>query len=199
MNQAKNNAGSGRLVLLVGPSGSGKGTVLALLREWHPEWVFPVSATTRAPRPGERDGQTYFFLSEEEFLAREKAGDFLETAVVHGGARYGTLASQIVPQVQKGKIVVREVDIAGFHSLKKHFSPPVLRSIFLLPPPKAVLVRRLRERSPIGEEELARRMASLQRELPVASECDVQIEPQEGNPAAVARAAERAAACGMLC
>ena len=80
----------GRLMVLTGPTAVGKGTVEAALRKEHPEVWVSVSATTRAPRPGEVDGVTYWFMSEDEFEAKERAGEFLETALVHGMAHYGT-------------------------------------------------------------------------------------------------------------
>ena len=79
----------GRLMVLTGPTAVGKGTVEAALRKQHPEVWVSVSATTRAPRPGEVDGVTYWFMSEDEFEAKERAGEFLETALVHGMAHYG--------------------------------------------------------------------------------------------------------------
>ena len=80
----------GRLIVLTGPTAVGKGTVETALRKAHPEVWVSVSATTRDPRPGERDGVNYWFISEPEFLRRQEAGEFLETAVVHGMAHYGT-------------------------------------------------------------------------------------------------------------
>lgn len=89
------NTHAGRLIVLTGPTAVGKGTVEAKLRADHPEVWVSVSATTRAPRPGEVDGVNYWFLTEDEFLAREAAGEFLETAVVHGMAHYGTLLKPV--------------------------------------------------------------------------------------------------------
>ena len=89
------NTHAGRLIVLTGPTAVGKGTVEAKLRADHPEVWVSVSATTRDPRPGEVNGVNYWFLSEDEFLAKEQAGEFLETAVVHRMAHYGTLLKPV--------------------------------------------------------------------------------------------------------
>ena len=96
------NTHAGRLIVLTGPTAVGKGTVEAKLRADHPEVWVSVSATTRAPRPGEVDGVNYWFLTEDEFLAREAAGEFLETAVVHGMAHYGTLLKPVEEHLAAG-------------------------------------------------------------------------------------------------
>ena len=94
----------GRLIVLCGPAGVGKGTVLGRVREQHPEIWLSVSATTRQPRPGEVDGVNYFFMTEPEFLAKEKAGEFLETADVFGLAHYGTPVKPVVEHLERNKI-----------------------------------------------------------------------------------------------
>ncbi len=86
----------GRLIVLCGPAGVGKGTVLGRVREQHPQIWLSVSATTRKPRPGEVDGVNYFFMTEQEFLAKEDAGEFLKTADVFGLAHYGTPVKPVV-------------------------------------------------------------------------------------------------------
>ena len=112
------NSTRGKLVLILGPSGVGKSVILKKLRERHPELHFPRSATTRARREGEGD-DLYRFLPEAAFDALLSDGEFLETAIVHGGARYGTLKNEIVPAIELGKTVVREVDVQGFDSISR--------------------------------------------------------------------------------
>lgn len=196
----------GKLVLVIGPSGVGKSVILRGLRKKHPELVFPRSATTRPRRRGEGD-DLYRFLSEEEFDACLKNGAFIEWATVHGGppdprpirtssgrangivrggARYGTLKEEILPAIEAGKTVVREVDVQGFQSIRGDplFSGPAPRyrlvSIFILPESREQLIERIRRRAPIAEDELGRRIASMDRELAMAPLCTVSILNREG-------------------
>lgn len=176
---------TGKLVLIIGPSGVGKSVVLRSLMKRHPEWVFPRSATTRARRSGEGD-DLYRFLSDAEFDALVAQGKVLEWAQVHEGARYGTLEEEIVPALAQAKTVVREVDIQGFHSIRAHalFAGEAVRfpllSIFILPESRTKLIERIRRRAPISEEELQRRMVSVDRELADAALCTAQVVNREG-------------------
>ncbi len=187
---------SGKLVLIIGPSGVGKSVILQSLRQRHPEFVFPRSATTRDRRPQESD-DLYHFVTEEEFslwLSEEK---FLEWAQVHHGARYGTLLSEIVPFIEAGKNVVREVDVQEFRSIRKH---PLfktnggrypLRTIFILPESEEQLVTHITERAPIADNELKRRIESMKNELAIAPETDMQIQNREGKlPETIAQVEE---------
>lgn len=176
---------TGKLVLVIGPSGVGKSVILRALKVRHPALVFPRSATTRRRRPGEKD-DLYRFVSSMEFDALIAQGKVLEWAVVHGGERYGTLADEIVPPMEQGKIVVREVDVQGFESIRAHalFSGPRARhpllSVFILPESRDQLVARIRKRAPMGADELARRLKSMDRELEAAPLCTAQIVNREG-------------------
>jgi guanylate kinase len=176
---------SGKLVLIIGPSGVGKSVILKELRNRHPEFHFPKSATTRKRREGEGD-DLYNFVSDEEFDAHVEEGDVLEWAVVHGGARYGTLAEEIVPYIEEGKTVIREVDVQGFDSIRNHQlfrgddSPYALQSIFILPENEGQLVKRITKRAPIDDDELNRRKASIEKELTYADLCDAKINNVEG-------------------
>ena len=172
---------SRNFILLIGPSGSGKGTMLSLLKERHSEVFFPVSATTRAPRPGEKEGETYYFLSKKDFQQKIKEDAFLEYACVHGENYYGTLIKPIKEALDAGKIVVREIDYQGFLSVQKTELAPYMRSIFILPPLESVLRKRIQERAPITEEELDARMESMKKELAVANDCDTQLQLVDGN------------------
>ncbi len=175
----------GKLVLLIGPSGVGKSVILRELRKRHPEFVFPKSATTRERRKGETD-LLYDFVTDDVFTAMIEEGKFLEWAQVHKGARYGTLKEEILPPIEQGKIVVREVDVQGFVSMREHelFSGThpryALQTIFILPEDTDQLVARIRNRAPIGEEELARRIASMEDELKHAELCDHAIVNRQG-------------------
>jgi len=176
------NTFSGLFLLVVGPSGVGKGTAISLLKERHPEWIFPVSATTRTPRPGEADGATYHFFSQEEFQQKIIQGDFVEWACVHGEHFYGTLKSEIFPALEAGKIVLREVDFQGFLSIRETVPHKNLITFFLLPPPREVLIQRIRERAPISDAELESRLKSMEKELLAAPECDFCIQTTDGDP-----------------
>ena len=130
------NTHAGRLIVLTGPTAVGKGTVEAKLRADHPEVWVSVSATTRAPRPGEVDGVNYWFLTEDEFLAREAAGEFLETAVVHGMAHYGTLLKPVEEHLAAGVPTILEIDLQGARRVKQRAAELDLEVVyvFIAPP-----------------------------------------------------------------
>lgn len=176
---------SGKLVLIIGPSGVGKSVILQALRERHHEVHFPRSATTRQRREGEGD-DLYRFVSDADFDGLIEEGKVLEYAVVHGQERYGTLVDEIIPHIDDGKVVIREVDVQGFDSIRKHKffresdSGYELQSLFILPDSKKQLIAHITDRAPITEEELARRIVSMEGELDHAEDCDVQIVNREG-------------------
>lgn len=175
----------GKLVLFMGPSGVGKSVILKELRRKHLEFTFPKSATTRKRRRGEGD-DLYYFVNEDAFDALVADGKVLEWAVVHGDARYGTLVEEILPPIQSGKTVVREVDVQGFDSIRTHHhfrnpdAPYRLQSVFIMPENRAQLIARITKRAPISAEELERRIASMDRELTYARLCDAQVVNHEG-------------------
>lgn len=171
---------TGKFFLILGPSGSGKGTVLDALRDNHPDFVFPISCTTREPRPGEQDGEVYRFVSKEEFQRRMAAGDFLEWAVVHGENYYGTLKDEIMKPLSEGKTVIREVDVQGLRSIRELIPKENLTSIFLTVDGWETLQRRILKRSTLPQEELDRRYASFMKEMEWADECDIVIVSAEG-------------------
>jgi guanylate kinase len=181
----KHASSGGRLVLLIGPSGVGKSVILKRLRERHSEFHFPRSATTRPKRKGEGT-DLYRFVSEEEFDALIKQNKVLEWAVVHGEARYGTLEDEIIPFIEQGKTVIREVDVQGFDSIRNHshFREPGaayrLESIFIVPEDTKRLISRIKKRAPISDEELERRIASMEKEMTYSALCDHQIVNREG-------------------
>jgi len=187
----------GKLVLIIGPSGVGKSVILKRLRESHPDLHFPRSATTRQPRKGEGT-DLYRFVSDEEFDRLIEEGKVLEWAVVHGTERYGTLVDEIVPWIVKGKIVVREVDVQGFNSIRKHKlfrdndAAHTLQSIFILPEKREQLIAHIKRRAPMNDEELRRRIASMESELDHAGDCDVRIVNKEGKLPETIAAVEKA-------
>ncbi|MCH9275124.1 guanylate kinase [Bifidobacterium amazonense] len=167
----------GRLLVLTGPAGVGKGTVENALRKKHPEVWVSVSATTRDPRPGEIDGINYWFMSEDEFIAKEAAGEFLETAVVHGMAHYGTPLKPVEEHLAAGTPTILEIDLQGARRVKetaKDLGLEVL-SVFIAPPSFDELVRRLVGRGTETEAQRKRRLETAKVELAAESEFDVTI------------------------
>jgi len=163
----------GKIFFFSGPSGVGKGTLINMLRKKHPEWVFPPSCTTRDPRPKEKEGKTYFFISQEEFTQRIDSGEFLEWAEVHGGNRYGTLLQKLVGPVEEGKIVIREFDVQGFLQARERLPEEDFISIFIAPEHgEQEIVDRILRRGPMSEEEIERRMISMRKELAESSKYD---------------------------
>ncbi len=151
-----------RVFVITGPSGVGKGTLIALLRERVPQLELSVSATTRAPRPGERDGVDYHFLGEEEFDARVAARDFVEHAS-YAGRRYGTLRSELARRTAAGRPVVLEIEVQGARQVRT--SLPDAVQVFIAPPSTGALRERLLGRGTDGEQEVRRRLAVAEQEL----------------------------------
>ena len=172
----------GKIFFFSGPSGVGKGTIIDHLREKYPEFVFPPSCTTRDPRPGEKDGETYYFITKDEFKAKIEAGEFLEYAEVHGGNFYGTLKQKLIEPVEQGKTVIREFDVQGFTQARERLPRDYYESIFIKPEEgEEELVRRIKARAPISDEDLAHRMESMKKELDKCDIYDHIIISKDGN------------------
>lgn len=171
-----------RLVVLAGPTAVGKGTVAAAVRELHPEVWISVSATTRAPRPGEVDGVHYTFVSEAEFDRMVAADELLEWAVVHGRHRYGTPRGPVDAALAAGRPAMLEIDLQGARQVRR--TMPEALFVFLAPPSWEELVRRLVGRGTEGEEERERRLATAREELAAEAEFDETIVNREVHAAA---------------
>jgi guanylate kinase len=156
---------AGKLVVISGPSGAGKTTLLKRLFSRAPvPLVASVSATTRAPRPGEIDGVDYHFLTKEEFARRRERGDFLESFEVYQrGDWYGTLKQEVGPSLSAGKWVVLEIDVQGTLAVLQHY--PEAITIFVRPSSLSELERRLRDRGTDSEAAIGRRLEVARREL----------------------------------
>lgn len=170
---AEHHPARSRLVVLAGPTAVGKGTVASCIREQHPEIWISVSATTRAPRPGEVDGLHYHFVSNEEFDRLVETDGLLEWAVVHGRNRYGTPRAEVEAQLDAGRPALLEIDLQGARQVRERM--PEALMCFLAPPSFEELERRLVGRGTEDEEERKRRLRTAREELAAESEFDVTI------------------------
>jgi len=163
----------GSLIVISGPSGAGKGTLVDRLVARVPGLWVSVSATTRAPRPGEVDGEDYYFLTPDEFARRLDADEFLEWAEVHGN-RYGTLASTVEERVAGGMDVILEIDPQGALQVKALMPDAAL--VFIIAPSMAELERRIRRRGAETDDQVATRLATAVRELELVETYDYVVE-----------------------
>lgn len=157
----------GVLCVVSGPSGAGKTTLCRALSEVDPDVVYSISCTTRKPREGEVDGKDYHFLSEEEFLERAGAGEFLEHAPVHD-RHYGTLRSWVTERLEQGLDIVMDIDVAGAAQVRASEDPMIVASrvdIFVRPPDNDELAKRLRGRGTESIEEFELRMRNALAEI----------------------------------
>lgn len=161
-----------RLFCISGPSGTGKGTLVEQVRSQRPDLGLTVSATTRAPRPGEIEGVSYYFMSQSEYEERVAAGEFLEWAEVHGHY-YGTLKSEVNKNLDDGRSVILEIDVQGALYVKKVFPETVL--IFIEPPSMENLEARLRGRGTEDEKDIELRLSHAAGEMKLAELYDVRI------------------------
>ncbi|MDI6844260.1 MAG: guanylate kinase [Anaerosomatales bacterium] len=163
----------GRLLIISGPSGAGKGTLVDRLVERIPEAWVSVSATTRAPRPGEIDGVDYRFISPEEFQRLVEAGEFLEWAEVHGN-RYGTLRSDVEQKIAEGRLVILEIDPQGAQQVRDLVDDAVC--VFVVAPSFDELERRIRKRGAESDEEIATRLKTAEREMALVGTYDYVVQ-----------------------
>jgi guanylate kinase len=161
------------LIVLAGPTAVGKGTVSTYIRENYPDVLLSVSATTRAPRPGEVDGINYYFVDDAEFDRMIADGELLEYATVHNAYRYGTPRGPIDKALDAGKSVLLEIDLQGARSVRE--AMPEARLIFLLPPTWEELVRRLIGRGTETPAEQQRRLETAKVELAAQDEFDHRV------------------------
>jgi len=156
----------GILFVLSAPSGAGKTTLCSSLRH-KPDFIYSVSCTTRPPRPGEVDGEDYFFLAEEDFRVRVAAGEFLEYAEVHGRF-YGTLKSTVLGHLSAGIDVLIDIDTQGASAIRRCDDPVIraaLADVFIMPPSLEELRRRLQKRGTETDGQIATRIENAAAEM----------------------------------
>ena len=162
----------GRLFVITAPSGAGKTSLIDALMRADPSLKLSISYTTRAPRPGEKDGIDYHFVEDAAFVAMRERGEFLESAEVHG-YRYGTSKRVITEALERGEDMILEIDWQGARQVRRVY--PDCVGIFILPPSVEELERRLRSRAQDSEAVIQRRLANAREELDHAQEFDYRI------------------------
>jgi guanylate kinase len=170
------SAPRGSLLIVVAPSGAGKTSLVRHLLSVRDGIRLSVSCTTRAPRPGERDGVDYVFVSDDDFRARRERGEFLEWAHVHGN-HYGTSRAWIADQIADGVDIVLEIDWQGAVQIRRLFPEAV--SVFIAPPSLQVLRQRLTARGQDAPDVIERRIEAARTELEHASDCQYVIINQD--------------------
>ncbi len=156
----------GILFVVSAPSGAGKTTLCNALRQT-PDFVYSVSCTTRAPRPGEIEGEDYYFLTREEFARRVAAGEFLEHAAVHGHS-YGTLRATVLNHLNQGVDVLLDIDIQGAAAIRACTDPQIidaLADVFIMPPNREELRHRLLKRATETPEQIEVRLRNAEKEM----------------------------------
>lgn len=169
----------GAYILVVGPSGSGKNTLINAAREAIPGLSVAVSATTRAPREGETDGVHYHFLSKEEFIRRVENEEFLEWAE-YGGNFYGTLRSAVEPAIREGRVIFSDIEIQGVLQVLHNLPAEERATIYIDAGTWEELAARIVARAPMTEEELAKRHAHYITEATFKDEADYVVSNRAG-------------------
>ena len=167
---------AGKLIVITGPSGVGKGTIVRSLLQRNPELSLSISSTTRQPRPGEVEGQDYYFTTKEQFKSAIAEGEFLEWAE-YAGNYYGTPKTKVQELLDQGELVLLEIELLGARAVTNIF--PNARKIFVLPPSLEELEARLRERGKDSDEAIAKRLARAKIEIAASNEFPIQIVNQD--------------------
>ncbi len=163
---------TGKLIVITGPSGVGKGTLVKLLLQRHPQLRVSISTTTRPPRPGETDGKEYYFLNKKDFETAILNQELLEWAE-YAGDYYGTPKNQVIQQLELGNCVLLEIELAGARAIANIF--PAAKRIFILPPSIEELEQRIRTRGANSEESIAKRLEIAKQEIAASDEFEFKI------------------------
>ncbi|MCW9712798.1 guanylate kinase [Aliifodinibius salicampi] len=168
-----NTTNRGKVIIIVAPSGAGKTTLAKRLLKEHPSIRFSVSATTRPPREGEKNGEDYYFLTDEEFKRRIKKGHFLEWETYNGN-RYGTLQSEVDKLVESGYFPLLDIEVKGALNVQKIYGSDAI-SIFIEPPSLEVLKNRLLNRGSETDASIKRRLERAEMEIEYAEDFDYTV------------------------
>jgi len=171
---------NGHIILLMGPMGSGKGTLVKHLKEIFPKLQFSISCTTRGMRPGETDGVEYYFISRDSFDQKIEAGEFLEWAEFSGN-KYGTLKSEIVDRLTTGQVILNEIELQGIKQLLVIIPEKNRTLVYLEAGDWESLKARALKRAPISDEHLALRYERYLEEIKMKPYADIVIENNDGN------------------
>lgn len=163
----------GKLFVISGPSGTGKGTICKRLMEMDPNLRLSVSVTTRAPRENEVDGREYYFIAREKYLTLLEEGGLLEHASVYGETLYGTPRQPVIDWLEEGRDVILEIDVQGAFQVRDNYPESVL--IFILPPSMEELEKRITHRGSETEETKAARLGEAQKEIDLAEHYDYRV------------------------
>lgn len=163
---------AGKLIVITGPSGVGKGTIVRSLLQRHPQTYLSISTTTRQPRPGEIDGKDYYFVTRSQFETMILHNELLEWAD-YAGNYYGTPKLQVEQQIELGKTVLLEIELIGARAIASIF--PAARRIFILPPSFEELETRLRKRGKDSEAAITRRLTRAKEEIAAQNEFELRI------------------------
>ncbi len=161
---------NGAILVLSGPSGAGKSSIIEAASKDIGDFYFSVSTTTRESREGEINGVDYYFVSKDEFQEGIKNGEFLEYAIVHGNY-YGTSLKPVIEALEKGKLVIFDIDVQGHRFVKKAFNN-LVTSIFITPPSLSELKKRLISRSSDNKDIIKKRIENAKEEIKAISEYD---------------------------
>jgi guanylate kinase len=161
----------GKVIIFSAPSGSGKSTIVNALLARLDRLEFSISATSRAPREGEKEGREYYFLTADEFRRRVERGDFVEWEEVYAGTHYGTLGAEVERIWAAGNVIVFDIDVKGGINLKRKFGDNAL-ALFIMPPSIDELERRLRQRGTESEDTIRKRIGRAELELSFAPQFD---------------------------
>jgi guanylate kinase len=178
MHEDSSTSTTGKFILVIGPTGSGKSVLITYVRETFPEIIFPVTYTTREKRPG-LENSSYRFIGIDEFKAMEAAGDFIESAQF-GGNFYSTSKEEVSSGLKQGKILLKEMEVQGVRQIQSILSPEQLVIMYIDAGSWDELERRVRARAPITEEELAKRKHRYEDEIPFKETANFVIQNYPG-------------------